>query len=69
MYPNFGHMGGLWLYWVAGLAFFVLVLWWASQSRRQSPGDESAEEVLKRRYANGEIEREEYLRTLDELRR
>ena len=36
--------------------------WW-------SRGDETAEQILKRRYAKGEIEREEYQRRLEDLRR
>ena len=33
------------------------------------PRDESPEEILKRRYARGEISREEYERMLEEVRR
>jgi glyoxylase-like metal-dependent hydrolase (beta-lactamase superfamily II) len=32
-------------------------------------GDETPEQILKRRYAKGEIEREEYQRRLEDLRR
>ena len=33
------------------------------------PLDETPEQILKRRYARGEIEREEYQRRLEDLRR
>jgi putative membrane protein len=32
-------------------------------------GDDTPEQILKRRYAKGEIEREEYHRRLEDLRR
>ena len=68
-----GMMAGWMLLWaLVGLALLVLAvlaaLWLA---RRLSPGrpDEAvgAEELLRRRYAAGEIDREEYLRMQRDL--
>jgi uncharacterized membrane protein len=38
-----------------------------SQGQIAPPGQESPREILKRRYASGEIEREEYLQKLTDL--
>lgn len=38
-----------------------------SQSQIAPPAQESPRDILKRRYANGEIEREEYLQKLSDL--
>jgi putative membrane protein len=59
------------LWWVGGIVILVLLVWLlaraADGSRRV--GEETPEQVLKRRYAKGEIEREEYQRRLEDLRR
>lgn len=60
---------GLW--WIAVLVVLVLVVslivrWSGGASAR---GDESPEQVLKRRYAKGEVDREESQRRLEDLRR
>jgi len=72
MYGNgwWGHMGWMWIFWVALLFLIVWVVQQTSTSSR--PPDESAasaEEILKRRYAQGEIEKEEYERKLEDLRK
>jgi putative membrane protein len=70
MYWDGGHMGWMWFSWVVGLVLFVLMVRWvATSSGGRTQERESPEEILKRRYALGEIGREEYLRRLDELRR
>lgn len=70
MFWNGGHMGWMWIYWLIGIAFFVLLVRWVVvSSNGQSRGGASPEVILKQRYARGEIEREEYLRQLEELRR
>lgn len=52
------------------VALFVLLVRWAEiSSAGQSRGGESPERILKQRYTRGEIERDEYLRQLAELRR
>lgn len=69
--------GGWWamglgmLAWVVLLAITVaLIVWLVNRNAlRRQPGSDSAEEVLRRRYASGEIEAEEYERRLSVLRR
>ena len=64
------HMGFMWLFW---LVLIVIVVWLIvrSTSGRLSTGEaqESPEEILKRRYARGEIDKDEYDRRLNDLRR
>lgn len=72
MWPHMGSMGwGMVLWWGAGILILVLLVWLlaraADGSRRGS--EETPEQLLKRRYAKGEIEREEYQRRLEDLRR
>jgi len=58
---------GLWaLLFVAG---FVVLVAWLARSGAGGTGAESPERIVKRRYARGEIGREEYLRRLEDLRR
>ena len=71
MWPYMGSMGW-WmpLVWLVGLALLATVVWMIGRAAGGVPGraDDTPEQVLKRRYARGEIEREEYLRRLDDLR-
>ncbi len=65
-------MGFGWIFWIAILAVIiwaVIRLANASQNRDVYPGgrSEDALEVLKRRYANGEISREEFERMKRDL--
>jgi len=65
-------MGAMALFWVLVLG---IVIWLAFQlgGRGRPPGGDAgrsrAEEILKERYARGEIDRETYQRMLDDLRR
>ncbi|MDO8727882.1 MAG: SHOCT domain-containing protein [Candidatus Methanoperedens sp.] len=62
---GYGMMGGG--YWILGLIFWILViiglvllikyLWEGSGAKR---GEESALEILKKKYARGEISKEEF---------
>lgn len=64
------HAGGMWIFWIAVLVVVVLAIVWASrQSGARLTPHESPEEILKKRYARGEIGREEYQERLQELRR
>ncbi len=63
MWGNQGFMGGfMWIFWIAIIVGIIfLVKWIAMQSR---PGgqqhEESSLEILKKRYARGEIDKEEF---------
>ena len=75
MWPYMGSMGsmGWWmvLWWLVGILVLVLLVRLVAGStggfsRRD---DETPEQILKRRYAKGEIDSEEYQRRLADLRR
>lgn len=71
MWPHMEPMGGwMALWWVAGIVVLLLLarLVAGSAGRLSTRGDETPEQILKRRYAKGEIERDEYLRRLEDLR-
>lgn len=59
------HMG--W-WWVGGLVI-IAVLWLAMSAGNRTARPDSPERILKRRYAGGEITRDEYERKLQDLRR
>jgi putative membrane protein len=70
-------MGGMWLFWILLLIVLVLVVRSVASGFRQregtrgAPGDsafESPEDVLKKRYARGEISRDEFELKLRDLR-
>lgn len=68
---DMGHMGGMWFWWILALVLIVLAAWIISRvtSRQGESAGESAEERLKRRYAEGEIDENEYETRLKDLRR
>jgi putative membrane protein len=56
--------------WVAGIVVLVLLVRMTAGTGGFAPrSDVTPEQILKQRYARGEIEREEYQRRLDDLRR
>jgi putative membrane protein len=59
----------LWVLVLAVIIGFVVWLMNRTQGRSESRRDESAEDVLRRRYADGGIDGEEYERRLALLRR
>lgn len=66
---GWGWMG---LWWVLILLVIAAVVWFAASAARRNggqPREETPEQVLKRRYARGEIDRETYQRMLEDLRR
>jgi len=73
VWPGAGdHMGWMWLWWIGGLVALLLVVWVvarAAGTAGPARSEESPETVLKRRYARGEIDRDEYERRLNDLRR
>jgi putative membrane protein len=65
-------MGWMWLWWIAGLAVLGLLVWVIAKGAGTSAagrGEESPETTLKRRYARGEIDRNEYEHRLNDLRK
>jgi putative membrane protein len=73
MWPEYGdHMGWMAFGWIGGLAVLVLLIWVVARAAGP-PGaartEESPEMILKRRYASGEMDREDYERRLADLRK
>lgn len=67
-----GAMGWMWLWWIVGLAVLVLLVRAMAKAGGTSGsgrGEDSPETILKRRYARGEIDRNEYEHRLDDLRK
>ena len=63
-------MMGVW--WLLGLVVVILIVWAvvrAAGSPEIGRGEQSPEAILKRRYARGEVDREEYERRLTDLRK
>jgi putative membrane protein len=61
---------GLW--WLVGVAVLLLLVWAvvrASGSSGSGGTEESPETILKRRYARGDIDREEFDRRLTDIRK
>jgi putative membrane protein len=56
-----GWFGGIFmvLFWIAVIIGIVFLIRWLVQSTRSGAG-ESALDILKRRYASGEIDRKEF---------
>lgn len=69
-WSGWGNMGFMWLFWVG---LIILVVWLvvrvASGSANRGDPQDSPEQILKRRYARGEIDKDEYQRRLSDLRR
>jgi len=80
MWPHMGS-SGWWMWWmpfgwVLGLAVLILLVWIIARAAGGFPAggfpgrvEDSPEQILKRRYAKGEIDREEYERRLSDIRR
>jgi putative membrane protein len=72
MWMDYGfHSGWMWLWMVVPLVLLIIFVWLvvratSNESRRS---EETPEQILKRRYARGEIEREEYERRSTDLRK
>jgi putative membrane protein len=70
MWGNQGFMGGfMWIFWIAIIVGIILLVKWIVQQNRpggQQQGENSLE-ILKKRYARGEIDKEEYDRIRKDL--
>lgn len=68
-----GFMGGMWYGWIFGLLILIVIGWVIvnqmnkNKQNTQSPPQESSLDILKRRYAKGEITKEEFERMKKDL--
>jgi putative membrane protein len=73
MWDHGWHLSWMWYGWIVVLVAIASVVWLvgrASGGPRLPAGEAGdPETVLKARYARGEIDREEYQRRLDDLRK
>jgi putative membrane protein len=74
MWPGMeNHMGWMWLWPSLGFLVLALFVWMiargGSGSAPGAPLEESPERIVKRRYARGEIDANEYERRLSDLRK
>jgi putative membrane protein len=61
--------GMMWIFWILVIGAIVFVLVAVTKGVRRSPrGANSPEEILRRRYALGEINQAEYQKRLQDLR-
>lgn len=66
------HMGGLGfpLMWIGGILLFLLILmivFWIINAGQKKQGKNSALDLLKERYAQGEIDQKEFLEKKKDL--
>jgi putative membrane protein len=69
---NGGHMIWMTFWWLVGILFFVALVWVlvrAMSAGQTGQVDQSPETVLRRRYAAGDIDKEEFERRLATLRK
>ena len=65
-----GHMIWMTISWLIGIGLFSMLIWLLFSAVNRGQGaNGSPEEILRRRYAAGEIDTEEYERRLEELRK
>lgn len=71
MGPYMGQMGWwMLLWWGFGVVVLVLLVWLIAKAvGGTSTRDDTPEQILKRRYAKGEISHDEYRRRLEDVRR
>lgn len=69
-WPYGAHMIWMTISWLVGIGLFSMFVWFLFSlgNRREGPGG-SPEKTLRRRYAAGEIDTDEYERRLEELRK
>ena len=60
MFYDHHFIGMHWIWWIAILAIILLVVFDIIPYRFRGEPDESALDILKKRFARGEIEREEF---------
>lgn len=57
---------GMWLFW---LVLFALVIWALMRRAPRDPIPEGPEDIVRKRFARGEIDATEFKNLLDELRK
>jgi len=62
-------MGWMPFWALGGAVALAALIWLAVAGTQRGRAPESPEQILKRRYASGEVSREEYQQRLDDLRR
>jgi len=63
------HAGGMWFFWLAVFGFVGLAIYlFLRAARKNEPPRETPQEIFQKRYARGEISREEYERAMKDLR-
>ena len=65
MMGEYGHGLGMGLWWIIGIIVLIAVIWIVVKSMNQNTGftqspGKSALDILKERYARGEIDKEEF---------
>lgn len=60
MYPYGGGWFMMAFWWIIILVIVAIAVRWLSQQKGQAPKEDSAIEVLKKRYVRGEISKEEF---------
>lgn len=64
MHHGDGYFWGMhFLWWIIGLFVLLIFLWSFKRTTSQGTKKDEALETLKKRFANGEITKEEYLET------
>ncbi len=63
------HMGWMGLWWILIVPVLIALVWFAFSAGRRRGAQESPEPLLKRHYADGELERVRYEQKLEELRK
>jgi putative membrane protein len=61
--------GFMWIIWIILFVVLIYILKDFTPDRNQTKNDEDALEILKKRYARGEIDEQEYARRRNELER
>ena len=65
----YGMGGWAWGWWVIGIIILIAIIWsFAGIGGRMRVPENPAEQILKQRYASGEITRDEYRERLREIR-
>lgn len=68
MYEWHGFGGGMWIFWILIL---IALVWFVASATRQAGNsqkrEKSALEILKERYARGEIDRDEFKQMRDDI--